>query len=288
MTVNSESRSGTPVTLVLIHTNEGDNKPDDVGNDHTAEALAAYCDRECTAGRGKSYHKITDDDSTVTTVPDDRAAWSAKGANKRGLNLCFTGWSHWSQTDWLHHGTMLDRGAAEVRTWGALYDIPLRKVNGAQIRAGLKGIGGHGDWSDSNLDDSDHTDPGPNFPWDIFIAKINGSARIVSTQPYQTEADTVQLPRTSPGEGVKPGTAWPVVEESIAHPPASGSAHVVFGYRGAIVREAWWGPSGSHIVDAERPLGIDQFKMQRWDPPPGAEWITIRYAAPSGGSIGFW
>ena len=92
MVSKSESRQGSGVRLIGIHTNEGDN-PANVFPDRTAENLAGYLDREKESGRSKSYHRICDDDSTVIYVPDSQAAWAMPyGGNLPALQLCFTGW----------------------------------------------------------------------------------------------------------------------------------------------------------------------------------------------------
>lgn len=176
--VKSESRRGTLISLVALHTNEGDNKPNEA-DDKTAENLAGYLDRENAAGRGKSYHKICDDDSTVNYVPDSQASWALRTGNARSLNLCMTGWARWSRVDWMAHYPMLRRAAAEVRGWCETYNIPMRKLTPAQVGADWWGICGHVDWSLGKRPllgkaSGDHTDPGPNFPWDLFIPMVIG------------------------------------------------------------------------------------------------------------------
>lgn len=170
----SESRAGTPISLVIIHTNEGDHKPD-LPDDHTAEDLAAYLDRANAAGDWKSYHKICDDDSTVTYVSDDQASWAALAANLRSLNLCFTGWAHWSTQDWLAHDRMLRRGAAEVAKWCSRYSIPTSKLTPPQVGANQRGCCGHVDWT-IGKSNGNHTDPGSSFPWELFLGYVRGGA----------------------------------------------------------------------------------------------------------------
>lgn len=173
MVVKSESRASTPISLVIIHTNEGDHKPN-MPDDHTAEDLAAYLDRANTAQDWKSYHLICDDNSTVRYVPDDQAAWSALAANRRSLNLCFTGWAHWSRDEWMAHESMLRRGAAEVARWCATYHLPSIKLTPAQVGADQHGVCGHGDWS-TGKNNGNHTDPGAAFPWATFMAMVTGA-----------------------------------------------------------------------------------------------------------------
>jgi hypothetical protein len=281
MVVNSESRGGRTISLIIVHTNEGDNKPDDIGNDHTAEDLGRWMDRECAAGRGKSYHKIVDDDSTVTMVPDSQAAWAALAANRLSLNICLTGWAHWSRTEWLQHRSMLDRAGGEVRQWAHLHGIPLVKLGPTQVGANHRGVCGHGDWSIGKRDGT-HTDPGPSFPWDILLGIAKPELVGATTQEDTVHVD---LPATLPaGEG-KPGPAWIPTERIIA---VRDSVVVMFGGRGAWLQAVWWRPKDrpvQHIVTPDRGIYVGQFEPQRWEAPTGAEFLVIRYAAPGGGAL---
>jgi hypothetical protein len=56
----------------------------------------------------------------------------------------------------------------------ARFGIPIVKLSPADLLAGAHGIAGHADvsaaWGETN-----HTDPGPNFPWDLFIPLVQGA-----------------------------------------------------------------------------------------------------------------
>lgn len=164
-----QSRTGTPISLIAIHTNEGNNPPD-VFPDRTAENLAAYLDRPEVQA---SYHVIVDDDSTVRYLPDTVASWSLLSGNARSLNVCFTGWARWTREEWLIHPAMLVRGAAVVAHWCRLYGIPVRRLSLAQVAGNERGLIGHVDWTHGKRQ-GNHTDPGAGFPWVEFLALING------------------------------------------------------------------------------------------------------------------
>lgn len=269
---NSESRRGWLPHLIIVHTNEGDHKPG-MADDHTAEDLVRWMITQSV-----SYHKIVDDDSTVTMVPDDQAAWSARSANQRSLNICLTGWSRWSRTEWLQHQPMLNRAAGEVRNWSHTHGIPLVKLTPAQVGADARGVCGHGDWS-VGKHDGDHSDPGRNFPWDVLLALPGQSARKVDM------FCSVWLEPTARQEGEgHPNSAWSAVERVIATGGAS-KATSVFGNGGGWIQAAWWGERGQDIISPARPLYVEQFKVQHWTAPDWAEYLTIRYAAPAGGSV---
>jgi hypothetical protein len=276
MGAKGSSRGGRRIDLIAIHTNEGSN-PLTAGPDLSAENLAAYLNRPDVEA---SYHKICDDDSVVHYLPDERASWALRSGNPRSLNLCFVGWAAWSAAEWLAHDAMLRLGAGQVRTWCARYGIPARHLTLLEVATGCSGIIGHVDWT-FGKQDGDHTDPGPHFPWDVFIGMIAGQAKI-SRQTLRKDLP-VQLPRTLPAGNGKPGANWPANEEVIV---TSGAVTVVFGYRGAWIAEAWWGPSGEHVVKVDAPIFVDQFNPRKWSGPAGSEFFVIRYAAPAGGSIG--
>lgn len=291
-----ESRDGTPITLVLIHTNEG---PHDPGQavDRTAEDLAAYLDRPDIKA---SYHVIVDDDGLTPYLPDGMASWSAFSANHKSLNLCFTGWAHWARADWLAHDPMLRFGAEQVRRWCATYGIPAVKIGPTELVANHAGCAGHVDWTHAalmmnpNAPDS-HTDPGDSFPWDVFLGYVGLSP--TPTAPESSDM-TWRLERTNAPLLAKPGDAptasWAAVEDVISLCGPAGPTtwhgrqlcHVVFGRGGAFIQEAWWGPVGGHVVDPATPLQVGAFASLPWEAPAGARFLTLRYAAPAGGSVG--
>lgn len=55
--------------------------------------------------------------------------------------------------------------------------IPIRKLSPEEVAAGMAGVCGHVDWTFATRlqgdQDGTHTDPGPNFPWDVVMAKAN-------------------------------------------------------------------------------------------------------------------
>jgi N-acetyl-anhydromuramyl-L-alanine amidase AmpD len=48
----------------------------------------------------------------------------------------------------------------------------VQKLSDAQLKQGLRGIVGH-DQVSRVYHKSDHTDPGPNFPWDVFMSRVS-------------------------------------------------------------------------------------------------------------------
>ena len=160
---NSESREGADVDLFLLHTTEAGG----------GEDLIAFMEM---AG-DRSYHYIVDDDAHGNTVYDlvdtDLAAWSAKGANHRSINLAF-GYSTaaWTREAWIANA----RNAIRIAAWLAVqdcrkYGIPV-VVNSPPYRE-TAGISDH-NFATVMLPQTGntHTDVGPNFPWDLFAADV--------------------------------------------------------------------------------------------------------------------
>ena len=159
---DSSSRGGVKPKQFLVHTTE---------SDMGAEDLAGWM-----KGKGdRSYHYIVGDDGkmVINPVSTDKAAWSVgPQANATSINAAFAG-SHadWSRKDWI------DKRREAIRTMATLaaqdadkYGIPTELLTAERD----SGIGGHS-WVSDTLGGTDHTDPGPGFPWDIFTADVEAA-----------------------------------------------------------------------------------------------------------------
>ncbi|MFD4294128.1 N-acetylmuramoyl-L-alanine amidase [Rhodococcus sp. NPDC058532] len=138
---------------VCLHTSEGN---PNIG----AEGLANY---QLTSRTG-SYHVIVDlSGKRLRENTDDWVTWSSgnKG-NDILVHLCFTARADWSREQWLAQDRMLRAAATVVAHWCSTYRWPARSVN----VAGLPGITTHD--ATRAWGGTDHTDPGPNFPHDVF------------------------------------------------------------------------------------------------------------------------
>lgn len=154
--------------LLVVHTSEG------------ATTYRSLGDFLANPSSGVSYHvgfDDTDANSIGEYVQPPRKSWSAHSANNEGEHGCCCtpsgASSGWSRQTWLSKPRMLDACAAWLREEGARYGIPVVKIGPDQIRAGGAGVCGHGDCVQAGLGGS-HTDPGPNFPWDVVCAGGTG------------------------------------------------------------------------------------------------------------------
>lgn len=175
-------RSTNGMLGICIHTTENP-----IGS--PAEGVANY---QINTETG-SYHVLVDNTTndninSIRENTDDWMTWSAgpKG-NQIALHLSFVAYARCTRAEWLAADRMLNEGADAVAYWVKRYGFPAVKINGADLLAGRRGIFGHADVS-AAWREVDHTDPGPNFPWDVFLAKVK--ERLNPTQPQGGTAMT--------------------------------------------------------------------------------------------------
>lgn len=137
-----------------------------------------------------SYNEVVDSKQNVVICnTDDWQVWATgnKG-NDILLHLAFVARASMTRAEWLAQMPMLDTGAQRAARWVKKYNFPIKKVTVSD----LPGFVGHGDtrvWGGT-----DHTDPGVNFPWDVFLdlvkKHVNGTAPKPDTPPKETTAMT--------------------------------------------------------------------------------------------------
>lgn len=152
-------RSTSGIQRVVIHTTEN-------STGTPAANVANYQIRSKTG----SYHYLVDaSGKRIRCNTDDWITWSTgnNAGNVQGLNLSFTTYSANTRAQWLAQEKMLRAGATVVADWCKKYNIPAVKVTTG------RGICGHGDMR--AFGGTDHTDPGPNFPWDVFIKYVKAA-----------------------------------------------------------------------------------------------------------------
>jgi len=70
------------------------------------------------------------------------------------------------------------RAADRVRELCERHGLPKTRLTTAELKNGGKGICGHVDVSHA-FGETTHSDPGPNFPWDEFMALVNGVSTLL-------------------------------------------------------------------------------------------------------------
>ncbi|MDX6742209.1 peptidoglycan recognition family protein [Actinocorallia sp. A-T 12471] len=127
-----------------------------------------------SSNAGGSAHYVVDPGEIVQCVRDDVVAYHAPpNTGTLGIELCDPQAGSPKRWDDDNHKAMLVLGAKLVRELAAKHDVPLVRVNAAQLRAGRRGICSHVAVSDA-FGQTDHGDPevaGP-FPWAKFMQLI--------------------------------------------------------------------------------------------------------------------
>lgn len=158
--------SNGTITRVVIH---GTVSPCVVGG---AENNAHYFQ---SASAGGAAHYVVDPETIVACVDEDqKAAHAPPNAGSIGIELCDpqTGdGARWNDDD---HRKMLELAAKLTADICARYNLPLVWRSPDQLRAGNAGITSHANVAQA-WHQSDHTDPGPDFDSDAFIASLTPS-----------------------------------------------------------------------------------------------------------------
>lgn len=213
-------RSLSSIVRIVVHTTENDASS-------TAEAVANYQINSQTG----SYHNLVDSRGvSVRCNTQDWITWSTgnNAGNLYGLNLSFVARASWSRVQWLAQDRMLRRGARVAAAWVKDRGIPVTKVDGR-----ANGFCGHGDlriWGGT-----DHTDPGPNFPWDVFLAYVRQEVSGTSTPA------AAATPKPAPITAISTDTRVGLLLDQLAGPKRDAS--------GAPTWEGWPQLGNKTVVD---------------------------------------
>lgn len=215
-------RDVSRIQAVFIHTTENDAATDalNIVNWQTNPESEGY--------ESGSYHTIADRKKLVLCNTDDWWTYSVSNiGNQVGLHLAIVGRASWSRDKWLteerEHGT-LSRAAWQVAQWCKRHRLPVVYVPGLALRRGDKGISTH-DGARIAWGVTDHTDPGPNFPMDVFLTLVNGHINppTESDDMSFTAADRAKLDRVHHelthefGSRVNPDDPAPYRDTSIGY-----------------------------------------------------------------------
>jgi hypothetical protein len=219
------TRSLDNLRLIVIHTSEGSEGPT------SAENLCSFMtlpgDRVVPGSNpprmfGASYHYVTDTDRVLPAAPDNIVSYSAAGANHDGVHICIPGKANQTRVQWLDptSSAYIARCAQVMRDVAERYDIPLERLTPAQVVDGGRGYCDH---HAINLayGQTDHTDVGPNFPWDVLADQIALEERVplklFNVKPSALNAG----PLFASGDGVT--AVWVSGEQwaALGNPPAT-------------------------------------------------------------------
>lgn len=156
-------RDGNGIRLVVIHSASR--------SLWSAEKTANYFAGIGFDAPGASAHYAIDDKEVICMVEEKDTAWHAPPVNpfSIGIELCAP--AAFTREQWLASEAMLRLCAHKVAEICAAYKIPVKHLSRDEIARGEPGIAGHIDIN-KVFKKSDHADPGPNFPWDVFMRMI--------------------------------------------------------------------------------------------------------------------
>lgn len=165
----TKGRTGAPLWIVVHDMEAGESST-------RAESTATYF-ATLTDGRSVSSHYCVDSDSVVQCVLLKDTAHTTGGnpGNPRGINWELAGFARQTRAEWLDPFglAMFARMAPIVRADAARFGIPLQRRTVAELKAFKPGITSHNDIREA-FGGTTHTDPGPNFPWDVFLSMMRG------------------------------------------------------------------------------------------------------------------
>jgi hypothetical protein len=169
--MQSESRNGARVRVLAVHTTEGMMRAKDLRD---------------WAGWSGSSHASADETGVLMTpadgfVPYDRASWTLRSGNHWSENIELCAWARYTRAEWLARPKLLEACAQWLADRSKARGIPLVKLTPAQYRAGQSGVIGHVDHT-IGYSDGSHTDPGPNFPYDVVLARAQAIANGSTTE----------------------------------------------------------------------------------------------------------
>lgn len=151
------------VRLIVIHSTESSEK---TGG---AQQIARYFQNPPRAG---SSHIVVDDKDIIQCVHDSDTAAGAVGANQDGIHIEQVGKAGQTALEWDddYSNAVIRNCANVVAQYSLKYDIPLKRLSVAEIKAGAKGVVGHIDISLA-YPGTGHTDPGSNYSWSEMLAE---------------------------------------------------------------------------------------------------------------------
>lgn len=189
-----------------------------------------------------SAHYCVDNNSVVQCVNEGDYAWaSARTGNSNSVQIEMAGRASQTRAQWLddYSRAMLERTAALVAEVCTRQGIPVLVLSDEQVARGESGITTHAAIS-RVFRETDHTDPGPNFPWDYFMervrAHVSGTGGSVS-EPAPAPIDAGVAP---PRVHWMSGTFWPNQRLEVSADTDPYSPAMAFYYPGQFINYDSW------------------------------------------------
>ena len=166
------TRTAADIFSVVVHATAAD---------HPATSTGAFFQSPPEDPKDVGSAQLTvDNDMCIRSVADLGIANGVPPLNQEGLHIEQRGTSDFTREMWLgeRRNTML-RCAFHVANWCTIFDIPIRFLQEADLRAEgetARGITTHANVSNA-FGVSNHQDPGPNYPIDVLMEDIERFAK---------------------------------------------------------------------------------------------------------------
>lgn len=167
---NSGARTAHLIRYIVLHDTEGT----------TAVGAAQYFANPPNTPAGHqvgSSNLVVDDRDCFRVLDDLVIPWGAPPLNTSGFHIEQAGFAAWTRSEWLQHANTIERAAYKASLRCEIFKIPPRVLNVAQLRADFAkhepagGVVTHATVS-AAFQDSTHTDPGPGYPIDVFLSRL--------------------------------------------------------------------------------------------------------------------
>jgi hypothetical protein len=131
---NYQSRGGTTVRLLVVHTTE--NNADITPAVNVANYFAQSSSQV-------SAHVVIDDSNTIQCVDYSQAAWTVADYNNVSESAEMVGYAAYGPADWSRHAGTIERCAQWLRERASARGIPLTFLSAADVAAGRSGWTSH-------------------------------------------------------------------------------------------------------------------------------------------------
>jgi len=191
----TKGRADGPPLWIVIHDMEAHETSD------RAEATAQYFANPGD-GRNVSSHYCADNNSVVQCVRLGDVAWTVgnRPGNYRGINWELAGFASQTRSQWLDPFgyAMFAQIVPIIRADAVKYGIPLQRRTVDELKAYKPGITSHNDLRVA-FGGTTHTDPGPNFPWDVFMQLLGGDDMGLQEWTASPSTDPAKAPFLTQG-----------------------------------------------------------------------------------------